>query len=413
MRTLMLCLLSIAMVACGDARAANEEEASWEAEAPIPVATATATTEERPRVLELTGTLEANRRARLSPQVSGHVAEVLVERGTAVEEGDPLVVLRPGDFRLGASAASARADAALRSLGLSELPADEAALDETPAVVAARADWEAASDRLERTRTLFEAGAVAAQTWEEVQAAAESARARYESSQQQARSTLSNYRALRAEAALRRKDAADATLRAPFAGAVTSRSVEVGEFVGPQSPIVELVDASRLRLELDVPERFANRVHEGQHLQVWVDGTDQILDATVRFVSAALDTERRTLTVEAVVPNEDGAVRAGHFGRARLELGERRELVRVPRAALTSRAGVERVYVIEDGVAVARIVEVAEHQGEDAFVEGELAAGDVVVLDPGREVADGTLVEERGGPARADGARAEASETEG
>ncbi|GEM_PF-3055002 len=389
--TLLSCAL---MIACGSAGASDSaQQAEVETETIVTVDTMAVQTEERPRVLELAGTLEANRRASLSPEVSGHVSRVLVERGTEVDEGDPLVVLQPTDLRLAAQAASARAESQLRSLGLEEVPENEAELDDTPAVAAARADWETAKDQLDRSRPLVEAGALDAQTWQQIQAGEQAARARYDSARQGARASLASYQALRADAAMRRRDAADATLRAPFAGAVMSRSVEVGEFVGPQTPVVELIDASQLRLELDVPERYSTGIQEGQTLQVAVDGTDLVLDATVRFVSAAIDTERRTLTVEAVIPNEDGRVRAGHFGRARIALGGARPLVQVPATALVERAGVSRVYVAREGVAEARIVEVVERNGENVWVDGDLSDGDQVLVEPGRDVADGVSIE--------------------
>lgn len=384
------------LVACGSADASDAaDSAEVPTEIIVTVDTVPVVAEQRPRVLELAGTLEANRRASLSPQVSGHVSRVLVERGTEVDEGDALVVLQPADLRLAAQAASARAESQLRSLGLEAAPSDLAALDDTPAVAAARADWETAKDRRDRSEALVAGGAIDAQTWQQIQAGEEAARARYESARQQARASLAAYEALRADAAMRRRDAADATLRAPFAGAVMARHVEVGEYVGPQTPVVELIDASTLRLELDVPERFSTGIQPGQTLSVAVDGTDLVLEATVRFVAAAIDAERRTLTVEAIVDNEDGQVRAGHFGRARLVLGGERELMKVPADAIVERAGVHRVYVARDGVAEARIVEVVERSGESVWVSGDLSEGEPVLAEPGRDIADGVGVEAR------------------
>ena len=145
-------------------------------------------------------------------------------------------------------------------------------------------------------------------------------------------------------------------------------------------------------VDMDADDRV-HRHDAALDLEVAVDGTDLVLDATVRFVSAAIDTERRTLTVEAVIPNEDGRVRAGHFGRARIALGGARPLVQVPSTALVERAGVSRVYVAREGVAEARIVEVVERQGENVWVDGDLSDGDQVLVEPGRDVADGVSIE--------------------
>ncbi|MCA9532712.1 MAG: efflux RND transporter periplasmic adaptor subunit, partial [Myxococcales bacterium] len=168
--------------------------------------------------------------------------------------------------------------------------------------------------------------------------------------------------------------------------------VEVGEFVGTQSPVVTLVDASQLRLELAVPERFAALVHVGQQATVTVDGTGQEVLGEVRFIAAALDTDTRTLTVEVVIDNADGAVRAGHFARAELQLDGTRSVVRIPSSALSERAGVYRVFVVRDGVAATTAVRVIETAGELTTLDADLPDGAVVVTLPPRDLADGVPV---------------------
>src|SRR5690606_10988588 len=130
--------------------------------------------------------------------------------------------------------------------------------------------------------------------------------ARYASAKQQASGGYASYRALSAEAAARADDAKNTTLRAPFSGAVVERRVEVGEYVSPQQPVVKLVDASKLRLELEVPERSVEALRVGQKADIRVDGSDTRLSGSVAFMAAALDPERRTLTIEVVADNPEG-----------------------------------------------------------------------------------------------------------
>ncbi|MBC7172994.1 MAG: hypothetical protein H5U40_11220, partial [Polyangiaceae bacterium] len=88
----------------------------------------------------------------------------------------------------------------------------------------------------------------------------------------------------------------------------------------------------------------------------------------------------------------DGTLRAGHFARARLVLEGTQELVRLPSTAVRERAGVERVYVIEGGVAIARIVTTVRREDEAVLVMGEIRPSDTIVIDPPRELADGASV---------------------
>jgi membrane fusion protein (multidrug efflux system) len=318
------------------------------------------------------------------------VADVRVERGDAVEEGAPLLMLRQVDLRLAARAASARAEAQFQQLGVDRAVAFDP--DAVPEVVAARADWENQEDQLRRVTPLHAEGVVDDRTLEQTRNAVAAARARYDQARTRARGSMASYVALSSEARLRRNEAANSTVRAPFAGVVMERLVEVGEFVGPQVPVVELVDASELRLELSVPERFAALVHVGQSVSVTVDGTEQEVVGEVRFIAAALDTSNRTLTIEVVIDNSDGAVRAGHFARAALQLDGTHTVVRVPSNALSERAGVYRLFVVADGVATTTAVSVLETHGDVTTLDADLADGAVVVTLPPRNLADGVPV---------------------
>lgn len=382
-------LVSLLAASC---TGANAERTAVAPARPINVSTTAAHRLDVPVVLELEGTLEPKHRARIAPLVSGHVIEVKVERGDVVAQGAPLVVLRATDFRLAARAASARASAQLEQIGIDPSTGDVDP-DTVADVAAAKADWDAKLDQLHRIEPLAARGTVDEQTYERARTDEAAARARYESARERVQASFSTYLALRAEASMRNNDASNATVRAPFAGAVVERMADVGEFVGPQTPVVELVDASELRLELAVPEVESTRVAVNQQVEVTVDGTDVTLHATVRFVSAALDATTRMLTIEAVADNADGRVRAGHFARARIALDGTRSVVEVPRTALRERAGVSRIYVVRDGVAEARIVRIAETRGALVRLDADIPDGAQIVTDPPRELSDGARVQ--------------------
>jgi len=347
--------------------------------------------EKRAQVIRLDGTLEPFRQANLSPLVSGHVKEVKVERGDEVTKGDPLIVLQAGKLRLAASSAAARARAQREQIVLDER--GRLVLENVPSVAAAQADRDQAKDEVERMGPLRDSGAIDERSYLRASKALEASEARLESAKRQAASSLATYRSLSADAARLREDADDGVLRAPFDGAVMKRSVEVGEYVGPQQTVVELVDTTKLRLELPIPERLAASVKVGQPVAVEVDGTGQELKGEIAFVAAAIDMKQRTLTVEAVIDNADGKVRAGHFAHARIELDGVEAMVEVPATAVTERAGVQRVYQVKDGRARAIIVQVAERRGDRILLraEGLPESGDLVSDIP-NGFADGVAV---------------------
>jgi len=383
-------MLLVALAATGCSRTDAKPDPAKSESGPVAVQTVVAERVTTPEVLRLDGTLEPYREAKLSPLVAGHVSAIEVERGDHVKKGDALVKLRADSLHLAASSAAARAKAQREQLALDE--DGKLDLDAVPDVVAAKTDRDLAADELKRMTSLFESGAIDERSYERAKAALDSAEARLKSAKQRATAGYATYRSLRADAALRQDDANNGTLVAPFDGAVMKRLVEVGEFVGPQQPVIELVDVSKLRLELEIPERASSKVQVGQSVDIEVDGTGQKLKGKIAFVSAAIDSDKRTLTAEAVIDNESGDVRAGHFARARLALDGSRELLRVPRAAIAERAGVYRIYVVEGGRAKARIVELVDQDGDQVLLGTDVPDGAIVVSPIPNGIGDGVAV---------------------
>src|SRR5690606_9856218 len=110
-------------------------------------------------------------------------------------------------------------------------------------------------------------------------------------------------------------------------------------------------------VEVPVPQESVGRVSVGQPVTVRVDALpDRTFSGTVKYVGAAVDRESRSLPVEAIVPNADGALRPGVFARVELALPQNTTVVAVPEAAVQSTGDIHRVYVAQDGKAVARSV---------------------------------------------------------
>ncbi len=382
---LTLLIIGLALTGC-QAEATKDGPTAAQKAAPIAVQTTPIVATQVPDRLDLDGTLEARRRARIAPRISGHIAEVKVERGSVVKAGDALVALRTDDFALAARAAQARVKAQREQLG------GRAGADAVPEVVAARLDWESARDYLARVRPVHEKGAMDDLAFEQAERREAVTRAMHSAARQRAQAGFAQLQALSAEADMRQGDTEKSIVSAPFDGTVVARYVEVGEFVGPQNAVVELVDAAELKLILEVPERAAARIQVGQAAEITVDGVGEVLKGTVRHLAGALDATRRTLTIEVYADNASGTVRPGHFARARIDLGGARAALEVPASALTERAGVSRIYVVRGDKAEAEIVQVIERRGDRLVVEGGLKAGDAVVAAPPRTLADGSPV---------------------
>src|SRR5690606_16360759 len=115
-----------------------------------------------------------------------------------------------------------------------------------------------------------------------------------------------------------------ARISAPFAGIITRRHVDPGAYVpaatsgaaATTAAIVTLMDTSKLRVRIPVPERDAALVATGQPVRLRVEGLQQQWVSSVSRHSFALDPESRTLQVEADLDNTDGQLRPGMYVHA-------------------------------------------------------------------------------------------------
>lgn len=384
-------LIAVGCGGGGDAAGGGATEGS--ARAPVEVRTARAELREQPLTLVLDGTLVADEESQVTSVVPGRVVEVMVERGARVEEGAPLVRLRDVDFRLQARGARAQLEQARARLGMEGTAAAPPRPEETPDVRAALTDLELAEANLRRAEELAQRGVLAQQALDQTRAQAASARERYQTVLNGARASVAALEGARATLAQASTSASEATVRAPFSGEIADRMVSVGEYVAPQTPLVSLVRTDPLRIEVSVPQQHLLAVRPGQSVEVRVDAVpDRAFAGTVRYVSAAVRRETRGLTVEAVVPNPDGLLRPGLYATARIATGGTQEVAVVPSAAVLSRAGVDRVLVVEDGRVQERVVSIADRGEGFVVIEEGVRAGEPVVIGDLEQLADGMAV---------------------
>ncbi|MEO0786157.1 MAG: efflux RND transporter periplasmic adaptor subunit [Pseudomonadota bacterium] len=313
-----------------------------------------------------TGLVMPSQESELGFTSGGRIAQLNVDVGKRVTDGQRLAVL---DTR------------ALRA----QLAAAEASIDE---VIASR---DLALTTVERQRDLQKEGFVSKQIVDEFAAQATAAEARLLAAEAQADT-------LRVQIDL-------AQIRAPFDGVVTERYVDEGVIAAPGQPIFKLVEAGSLEARIGVPASAMESLTPGELYLLDIGG--RIVEATLRADTGVIDARQRTVTtVFDVLPDQNvptGAVARLSLNRA---VGERGLWVPVSALKEASR-GLWSVYVAEptDGghIAQTRLVEIVHTDGPRAFVRGALESGDLVVIDglqrftpsqpvtPRREASSGAL----------------------
>ncbi|MCO6435822.1 MAG: efflux RND transporter periplasmic adaptor subunit [Phycisphaerae bacterium] len=143
-----------------------------------------------------------------------------------------------------------------------------------------------------------------------------------------------------------KNDLAKLTIRAPFAGSISKRFVEIGQWVDTGDPVVELIELGRVLARVDVPESALPYQHVGGDAKVLVEAVGKNFDGQTRYIVRQADLAARTFPVEIEIDNSEGVLASGMFVRATLPAGAPRDVVAVPKDAVVIRNGVASVAVV-------------------------------------------------------------------
>jgi RND family efflux transporter MFP subunit len=335
------------------------------------------------RSIAVSGTLAAQEKSTLSAKVPGRLEQIAVDIGSVVRRGDLLAQVEPRDYELGLQEAAAALAQARTTLGLApEGEDDRVELDQLSAVKQAKAVLDEATNNRQRVKDLSKSGIASQSELDTVEATYTVALTRYSTAQEEARTRLAITAQRRAAYEIARKSLADASVRAPFDGAIQARPASLGEYVAVGSPIVELVKMDPLRLRLQVPERESLLVRTGQVVRLFVEGDTNAYRGRTARLSPALEEQCRMLLVEADVPRQ-GSLRPGLFARAEVIVNEGEDAVSVPGNALITFAGLEKVIVVQDGKALEKIVATGRRGPGWVEIVSGLGLDETIVLDPG------------------------------
>jgi HlyD family secretion protein len=362
----------------------------WLRERPIEVEVATAIAGAsgggNGAVLNASGYVVARREATVSSKVTGKIAEILIEEGMVVAEGQLLARLDDESLRPSLVLAERQLDAVRKERAEIEVRRAEALRNLTR--VTGMHERDAASDS-DLDRAQSEAAALAARL-----------------------EALAGTAAVAdATVRVRQQDIEDLYVRAPFPGVIVSKDAQPGEMVSPVSAgggftrtgIATLVDMDSREIEVDVNEAFINRVAAGQPTEAVLDAyPDWVIPSHVINIVPTADRQKATVKVRIAFDALDPRilanmgvkvtfleVRAAAEGSAPRE----RPAVRVPAGAV-SRDGAASVVWRVRGDRVERVaVSIGSERSGAVEILSGINAGDVVVATPVAGLTDGAAVE--------------------
>ena len=298
------------------------------AQGPVPVEVTEARSDTVVDAILATGQIEALQSIELRPDIDGRLVEIQVREGSLVSTGTPLFKVDDAELKAQVTRAEAERDLARQ------------ALDRTRGLLAEKA---AAPADLERAEAQMRS----------TQAALELLQVRLDRT----------------------------TVRAPFGGVAGARMVSVGDYVTNATRLITLQTVNPQRASFQIPERYADRLREGQRVLFQVaalPGRD--FRGTVDFVDPQVQLPGRTITVKASVPNGDRSLQAGMFIEARLATETRPNSIVVPEDAITQIQGGAFVWIVFDGKATRKRVELGVRTPGYVEIVNGIALGDQVVV---------------------------------
>jgi len=186
---------------------------------------------------------------------------------------------------------------------------------------------------------------------------------------------------------------AKTAVRAPFAGRVGIRRVSEGAWVTPETMLTTLQDTSRIKVDFMLPERYAPAIRAGLPFTFRVAGRAQAFEGVVTAIEPRIDAATRSLVVRGEIANDDGLLIPGSFATVDVPLEATSGGVSIPSEALLPSMTGHGVYVLKDGRAELRPVEIGIRTSTEVQVLSGLEPGETVLASNLLRLAPGVAVE--------------------
>jgi RND family efflux transporter MFP subunit len=388
----------------------------------IDVTTAQAVVRPIPTYFEATGNLAGDAQTDVAPAIGGKIVEVNFDVGSYVQKGSVLVRLDDRDARIRLEQAEAQYEQQRKAVGQAIAGLRQAQIrlgvkdgevfdiETFSQVKSIKANLVLAEKELSRAQKLFDTGDVSRSILDQRRAQRDAFLGQLDEARSNAAVAVRAINTAEAGVASAktavstaqtqidqaRKSLTDTVIYAPISGYIAERVADPGEFISPNTPnskIATIVSTGTLRLKIDVPEQSIGKVAIGQSISLQTSAyPDRNFAGTVVRMLPSLNAAARTLTVEAEVSNIDGLLRPGQFATVRITQSKPENAVLILASAVKTENDINKVYVVKDGAARERIVQLGLLEGDLIQIKSGIAEGDVIATNNLSELFDGVLV---------------------
>ena len=382
----------------GCSHAPEKEEA-----APAPVQVTAVTQATIRRIVRGDGVLYPIHQATVVPKISAPVERFYVNRGDHVKQGQLLAVLENRDL----TAAAAEGKGALEQADANLRATEGATVPES--VTKAETDLEASRDARDTTkqildsrRKLFEEGAIARRQVDDSQLAYVQALAQYRaadehlkalqsvSKEQQIKGAAAQVQSAKAHYESLEAQVAYTHVISPIGGIVADRPINTGEMATSGTPLISVVDISKVVARIDVPQNEAGAVKLGQTASITQTGASEPVEGKVTVVSPAADANTTTVQVWIEIDNPGERLKPGSAVHAAIATEVHKAATVVPVAAILpgEEGGTAVLTVSPDSIAHRHTVKLGVREGKRVQILIGVTPGEEVVVAGGLGVDD-------------------------
>ena len=427
-------MLAIFAVSCGGSKAQTNANSNANTKPTNVAITATqAVVRQIPTYFEATGNLASDAQTDVAPTVGGKITAVNFDVGSFVERGSVLVQIDDRDARIRLEQAQAQVQQAESQVNQAQSQVEQAranvsqtqsqlglqnggtfSINDVAEVKSAKALLDTAETELRRAERLLESGDIARTVYDQRKLQRDQALAQYQtavnganqryaairSAQTQVDTALAGVRTAQSgvdtaktQIATAQKAIADAVVRAPISGYISERVADLGEFAATNSKLATIVRTAVLRLRIDVPEQSIGKIAVGQGVSAQVSAyPDRNFAGTIVRILPNVNTTSRTLTVEAEIENVGGLLKPGQFATVRITQSKPEPAVMIPTSAVKTDGDINKVFVVKDGVANERLVQLGFLENDMIEVKQNVQEGETVATSNLDKLGDGVIV---------------------
>jgi RND family efflux transporter MFP subunit len=359
-----------------------------------PVEIEKATIETIENKISINGKVTANEEITVIPKAVGIVTSVNVKLGDIVQEGSVLFTIEQQDVLKSVEQAANAIEFANKGVAQAENGLNTASIN----YELNKEKIENAQLNLERTKKLYEEGAVSKSQLEQAELAASEksldavkgqvsqAEISYQQALNQLRQAEISYE--QASSGLN-----NTVVKAPMTGVISSLNVKEGQIATNSQAAATIVEMDQVYIQVNVVENIVNRLQIGQEVEVNVPAAfNEYITSTISYISPTADPRSQLYAVKVYIDNSDKKIRPGMNGEMKVGLDTVGSAIIVKGNAVLDKDGQKVVYVVENNIAVEKLVTTGLDTGDYVEIKEGIKEGDKVIVEGQHYVEDGKTV---------------------